>query len=126
MAEYITEADVDGKLGVGWEGEDDKTRAVLEANAWLSARAVVASDPVEDAIVTAGAYLAQEAANGRLYADSEGALKRKRVKADTVESEKEYQDGSRATSGVLSLIYDLLGPFIPAGSSGNQFAVRRG
>ncbi len=125
MTTYITTADVDTTLGAGWEGTGDKDRAVLEANAWMTARGVVAGDPVEDDIVMAGSLLAQEAANGRLYADSEGALKRKRVKADTVESEKEYQDGSRATSGALSLIYDLLGPFIPAGSSGNQFAVRR-
>lgn len=125
MTTYITVADVDATLGAGWEGTGDKDRAVLEANAWMTARGVVAGDPVEGDIVMAGSLLAQEAAHGRLYADSEGDLKRKRVKADTVESEKEYQDGSRARSGMLSLIYDLLGPFIPAGNSGNQFAVRR-
>jgi len=124
MAEYVTASDVGSVLGTGWEGTGDVDRALLEANAWLTSRGVQASDPVEQDIITAGAYLAQSAAQGELYADRTGAVKRKRVKADTVESETEYQDGAASSQGVMRLVLDLLRPYLPAGG-GSTFAVRR-
>jgi hypothetical protein len=125
MIEYITKADVDSILGTGWEGTGDADRAVLEANAWMTAKGVRASDPVEADIKQAGAYLAQEAASGQLYGDRTQALKRKRVKADTVESETEYQDFTSTSSGVMRLVLDLLRPYLPIGG-GSIFAVARG
>ena len=113
MATYVTVDDVDTKLGADWEGTGDKARAVLDANTWLTARRVRLSDPVNDDVVMAGALLAQEAANGRLYADTDGAVKRERVRADTVEVETEYQDGAQAQTGALSMISDLLAPYLP-------------
>lgn len=113
MATYVTVDDVDTKLGADWEGTGDKTRAVLDANTWLTAKRVRLSDPVDDDVVMAGALLAQEAANGRLYADTDGAVKRERVRADTVEVETEYQDGAQAQTGALSMISDLLAPYLP-------------
>jgi hypothetical protein len=124
VTDYITVADVDATLPAGWEGDGDKYQAVMQANAWLSARGVIAGDPVEAAIVKAGSLLAKEAANGRLYADTDGNIKRERAKADTVEVETEYQDGSRARSGVIALVMDLLKPYLPGGG-GSTFAVRR-
>lgn len=124
MAEYITVSDVDTLLGAGWEGTGDKDRAVLEANAWMTARGVIASDPVEDDILQAGAYLAESAAAGTLYGDRTPSVKRKRVKADTVESETEYQDGATRSVGIMRLVLDLLRPYLPAGG-GSTFAVRR-
>ena len=125
MTDYITVADVDAELPAGWEGDGDKAEAVMQANAWLTARGVLAGDPVESGIVKAGSLLAREAANGRLYADTSGDVKRKRVKADTVESETEYQDGSRSRSGVIALVMDMLQPYLPT-VGGSTFAVRRG
>ncbi|QFT84969.1 hypothetical protein FIU88_08270 [Halomonas sp. THAF12] len=113
MATYVTVSDVDTKLGTGWEGEGDKARAVLEANTWLTAKRVRPSDPVDDDVVMAGALLAQEAAAGRLYADTDGAVKSERVKADTVEVETEFQDGAQAQTGALSMIADLIAPYLP-------------
>ncbi|RUR26840.1 hypothetical protein ELY33_17175 [Vreelandella andesensis] len=124
MTEYVTTADVEGVLGTDWEGAGDAARAILEANTWLTSRRVNASDPVEADIITAGAYLAQMAAEGALYADRTPALKRKRVKADTVESELEYQDNATASNGRLRLVLDLLRPYLPAGG-GSTFDVRR-
>tara|TARA_R110000851_G_scaffold33896_4_gene90405 strand:+ start:10010 stop:10384 length:375 start_codon:yes stop_codon:yes gene_type:complete len=123
MTTYITRADVDSILGAGWEGAGDATRAVLEANVWMTAKGVKASDPVESDIVQAGAYLAQMAALNTLYADVDPIVKRERVKADTVESETEYMDGSTLSNGRLRLINDLLRPYLPGG--GSTFAVRR-
>lgn len=125
MIEYITVTDVNDVLGAGWEGTGDADRAVLEANAWMTSRGVMASDPVEQDIKTAGAYLAKESANGKLYADRTPALKRKRVKGDTVESEREYQDGATSSSGIMRLVLDLLRPYLPAGGGAANFAVRR-
>ena len=125
MTDYITVADVDDLLPIGWEAAGDKTRAVLEANTWLTSRGVMASEPVEYAVRQAGAYLAERAASGSLYADNDPALKRKRVKAGSVESENEYQDGSTPSSGAMRLVIDLLRPFLPAGG-GSNFAVTRG
>lgn len=116
MATYVTVGDVDTKLGAGWEGTGNKTRAVLEANTWLTAKRVRLSDPVDDDVVMAGALLAQEAANGRLYTDTDGAVKSERVKADTVEVETSYQDGAQAQTGALSMINDLLAPYLPTTS----------
>lgn len=124
MTTYITVGDVDATLPPGWEGDGDKDRAVLEANTWLTSRGVASPTPTPDAVIQAGAALAKAAASGELYGDVEPALKRKRVKADTVESEKEWQDGAKARPGYLALVADLLRPYLPSGG-GSTFAVRR-
>lgn len=112
MIEYVTEADVDAALGAGWEGSGDKALAVLQANSYLNTLTFKAWEAQPDAVTRAGAELAKEAAAGRLYAGTEGDLKRKRVKAETVESEKEYADGSVARSGALQFVDALLAPWI--------------
>lgn len=119
--EYVTVAIVDDLLGSGWQGDGDPEQGVLEANVWLSARGLP-HDPAPDAVKRAGALLAREAAHDRLYADSVGAVKRKRVKADTVESETEYVGGDNRQSGIMRLVFDLLRPWLGGGST---FAVRR-
>lgn len=48
---------------------------------------------------------------GDLYQGQEQALKRKKVKADTVETEKEYQDGSVKLSAIEQFILDLIKPY---------------
>ena len=124
MNTYITTADVEAIKGVDWYGTGSPDDAVMQANVWLQAYGVPVEDPTSDAVLQAGAVLAVEAANGRLYADSAGQVKRKAVKADTVESETEYQDGSAATSGALSLVYALLRPYAKSGGAA-QIPVRR-
>ncbi|QHD50052.1 protein singed [Vreelandella aquamarina] len=97
--QYVTVADVDEKLGDAWAPEADKTRFVAMANAYLSAQRIQIPDPVPEEIKLAGAELAAAAADGSLYVtQTQGALTQKRVKADTVESEKRYADVS-ATFG---------------------------
>ena len=122
MNTYIEKADVDTLLGAGWEGDGDATQAVLEANIWLTAKRLPINDPVDDSIQLAGAYLARESANDRLYVATEGSVKRERAKADTVEVETEYMGGFSPTSGAMRLVMDLLRPWLSAGST---FEVRR-
>lgn len=121
MTDYITVAIVDDLLGVNWQGDGDATQAVIEANVWLSSRNLP-DDPIPSAVERAGALLAREAANARLYADRQPNLKRKLVDADGVKSEREYMDGSTVSSGTMRLILDLLRPWL---SSGSAFDVRR-
>ncbi len=121
MIDYITVAIVDDLLGAGWQGDGDADQAVLEANVWLTARNLPDS-PVPSAVERAGALLAREAANDRLYADRQPNLKRKMVDADGVRSEREYMDGSTASGGTMRLILDLLRPWL---ASGSTFDVRR-
>lgn len=114
---YVTVADVDAELAAGWEGSGDKAASVKMANMWLTSRSIPSG--VEDERITlAGAYLAKMAAAGTLYADSEGAVKSERVKADTVEVDTTYQDGSKAIIGDMAYVKDLLRPWLnPYGSS---------
>ncbi|MEG3078482.1 DnaT-like ssDNA-binding protein [Halomonas sp. 5021] len=121
MSDYITVAKADELLGAGWQGDGDADQAVMEANVWLSARNLP-DDPVPSAVERAGALLAKEAAKGELYASTTGSVKRKRVKADTVESETEYTTGDNRQSGTMRLVLDLLRPWL---SSGSTFDVRR-
>jgi hypothetical protein len=113
---YITVEQVDSLLGSEWADPAAKPMAVAQANDWLTARNIP-PDADDDRITRAGAYLAKMAAAGTLYADTRGDVKRKRVKADSVESETEYADGSRAVLGDQKYIEDLLRPWLrPFGS----------
>lgn len=112
MIEYVTEADVDAALGAGWEGSGDKALAVLQANSYLNTLTFKAWEIQPDAVTRAGAELAKEAAAGRLYADTQGDIKRKMVDADGVKSEKEFREGSVARSGALQFVDALLAPWI--------------
>jgi len=126
MIEYITKATVDDLLGTGWEGTGDDDEAIIMANAWLSERQVRLNDddttPAD--VERAGAYLAELAAADSLYADEGARVKRKRVKADTVESETEYQDGAAPSSGRFRFIRALINPYTAA-VGGANFVVAR-
>lgn len=116
---YVTQSDVDTILGAGWEGSGDPVLAVQQANDWLLARSIPLPDNTTqpDRIKRAGAYLAKMAAAGTLYADTRGDVKRKRVKAGSVESETEFQDGTKAVAGEQKYVEDLLRPWLsPFGS----------
>ncbi len=113
---FITAEQVDSLLGSDWAQAAAKPLAVQMANDWLRAKGIPA-DIDDDRITRAGAYLAKMAAGGTLYADSRGDVKRKRVKAGSVESETEFQDGTKAVAGELKYVEDLLRPWLsPFGS----------
>ncbi|MBY6029982.1 hypothetical protein KUV41_11500 [Halomonas sp. DP8Y7-1] len=93
MTQYVTVEDVDGKLGPDWAPDAEKARFVAMTNAYLSSQRIQLPTPVPDEIIMAGAELSAAAADGQLYAQrTEGVMTQKRVKADTVESEKRYSD----------------------------------
>jgi hypothetical protein len=113
---FITAEQVDSLLGSDWAQAAAKPLAVQMANDWLRAKGIPA-DIDDDRITRAGAYLAKMAAAGTLYADTRGDVKRKRVKAGSVESETEFQDGTKAVAGEQKYVEDLLRPWLsPFGS----------
>ncbi|WP_418156847.1 protein singed [Pantoea agglomerans] len=103
MATYITAAEVDELLGAGWAESDKKARAVMQANAYLTAlnlQGITGATP--DDVKQAGALLASAAAAGVLYRQQteSGALTSKTVDADGVRVTKSYAS-SQSTSNTL-------------------------
>lgn len=122
MIEYVTVAEVDALLGAGWAGTGDPARAVLMANAWLSAR-LPELEPIPSEVKQAGAELAREAAAGKLYASRETGLLSKSVEASGVSSSKSFAAGSRVVSEGEQLALALLAEWL---GSGNQIRLVRG
>ncbi|WP_288463159.1 hypothetical protein [uncultured Pseudomonas sp.] len=113
MTDFITVADVEGKLGAGWAGAGDAVLAVAMANAWLTAkikRQVPSSVP--DAIVSAGAQVAKLAAAGKLYKDTQREVQSKTVSAQAgTSTSKTYVAGSVDRSAGENFALDLIAPW---------------
>jgi len=104
MATYITVADVDELLGADWAPAEKKAKAVLQANAYLTAlnlQGIIDATP--DDVKMAGAYLASAAAEGTLYRQQteSGALTSKTVDADGVRVTKSYASSQSTGSTLL-------------------------
>ena len=129
MATYITVADVDAILGVNWTIEDKKARAVLQANAYLTALNLVGvdMDVVPEEVKQAGAELAKVAAEGKLYQQkTEGSLEAKTVKAGSVTTSKTF--ASLDSSKIIAQLGDVqfaLALLTPWRSSPFAFSVYR-
>ena len=118
MATYITVADVDATLGPAWVTEDKKSRAVMQANAYLTSLnlAGVDMDAIPEEVKQAGAELAKVAAEGKLYQQkTEGSLEPKTVKAGPVTTSKTFAslDSSKiiAQPGDVQFALALLTPW---------------
>ena len=113
MTDFITVADVDQKLGLGWAGTGDAVLAVAMANAWLTAKIKrTAPDPVPDAIVSAGAQVAKLAAAGQLYKDTQREIQSKTVSAQAgTSTSKTYVAGSVDRSTGENFALDLIAPW---------------
>jgi len=114
MTDFITVADVDQALGLGWAGDGDAVLAVSMANAWLSAKIKrLVPEPVPDAIVTAGAQVAKLAAAGQLYKDTQREVQSKSVSAQSgTSTSKTYVVGSVDRSAGENFALDLIAPWI--------------
>ena len=118
MATYIAVADVDATLGPAWATEDKKSRAVLQANAYLASLSLAGVDMgvIPDEVKQAGAELAKVAAEGKLYQQkTEGSLEAKTVKAGSVTTSKTFAslDSSKiiAQPGDVQFALALLAPW---------------
>lgn len=123
MATYITVAQVDELLGPTWAPEDQKARAVLMANTWLTNLGLPEFDPVPDDVIQAGTEIAREAAAGNIYGAKETGVLSKSVDADGVLSSKSYSASSRKISAGESFAMALLSHYL-GGSNGQTKIVR--
>ncbi|OCY53738.1 hypothetical protein [Acinetobacter pittii] len=112
---FITEQEaIERVAGFDALSASDKADYLEKSEAYLLARNV---KPYEDttivpkALKTASFEAIKGIMKGELYQGQEQALKRKKVKADTVETEKEYQDGSVKLSASEQFILDLIKPY---------------
>lgn len=112
---FITEQEaIERVAGFDALSASDKADYLEKSEAYLLARNV---SPYEDvtqvpkALKTASYQIIKGIIKGELYQGQEPALKRKKVKADSVESEKEYQDGSVKLNATEQFILDLIKPY---------------
>lgn len=122
MTIYVTVEQVDALLGPTWAPDDQKARAVLMANTWLSNLGLPEFDPVPDDVIQAGAEIAREAAAGNIYGSKETGVLSKSVNADGVSSSKTYSESSRTISAGESFALALLAHYL--NSSGQTKIVR--
>ena len=122
MTNYITVEQVDALLGSAWAPDDQKARAVLMANTWLTNLGLPEFDPVPDDVIQAGAEIAREAAAGNIYGSKETGVLSKSVNADGVSSSKTYSESSRSISAGESFALALLAHYL--NSSGQTKIVR--
>lgn len=123
---YVTIESVTTQLGPNWQGDGDANLAVTQANAWLRVKHLRQFEVIPEDVLLAGAYAAQLAAKGELYVtQADGVVKSKRVKADTVEVQKEYVAGmEQGKSSTMLFIEDLLAPYLSKGFGINTFVVK--
>lgn len=122
MTIFITVEQVDALLGPTWAPDDQKARAVLMANTWLTNLGLPEFDPVPDDVIQAGAEIAREAAAGNIYGSKETGVLSKSVDADGVSSSKTYSEYSRNISAGESFALALLAHYL--NSSGQTKIVR--
>lgn len=122
MTTYITVEQVDALLGAGWAPTDQKARAVLMANTWLTNLSLPEFDPIPEDVVQAGAEIAKEAVAGKIYGSKETGVLSKSVNADGVSSSKTYSESSRTISAGESFALALLAHYL--NSSGQTKIVR--
>jgi len=112
---FITEQEaIERVAGFDALSASDKADYLEKSEAYLLARNV---KPYEDVIAvpqalkSASYEVIKGIMKGEIYQGQEQTLKRKKVKADTVETEKEYQEGSVKLSASEQFILDLIKPY---------------
>ena len=123
MTIYITVEQVNTLLGPTWAPDDQKARAVLMANTWLTGLGLPDFDQVPGDVLQAGAEIAREASAGRIYGAKETGVLSKAVDADGVSSSKTYSESSRSISAGESFALALLAPYL---SNSGQTKIVRG
>ena len=113
---FVTESEVEQALGDTWnnQSESDKAQLLKKSRAYLIARNVKDYENVKDVpldLKDASFEIIKGIIDKKLYIDKDQELKSKRVKADSVESEKVYQDGSKSINAVEQFIWDLIKPY---------------
>ena len=130
MANYITLQEANEHFGVNSWANGDEAMAVIMANSWLTSQPLFNFEIIPSDIKLAGYLVAKAFANGEVFAGkTEATIVKKKVKADSVEVEKEYAQGDNETpvSKNMMMAYQLITPFLqPANRFTGQLRVTRG
>lgn len=105
---FITVDDANEILGNDFAPAGDKARLVKLANVWMKNRIGFVPDPIDSLLKDAASEIIKGIQAKVVYNGKEQLLKRKKVKADSVESEKEYQDGSETLSSYEQIAIDYI------------------
>ncbi|HCQ9680907.1 hypothetical protein [Acinetobacter baumannii] len=105
---FITVDDANSILGSDFAPDSDKARLVQLANVWMKNRIGFVPDPIDPLLKDAACEIIKGILVKVIYNGKDQQLKRKKVKADSVESEKEYQDGSEAISSFEQIAIDFI------------------
>ncbi|WP_151776482.1 hypothetical protein [Acinetobacter nosocomialis] len=105
---FITVDDANSILGSDFAPDSDKARLVKLACVWMKKRIGFVPEPVDPLLKDAACEIIKGIVSKAIYNGKEQLLKRKKVKADSVESEKEYQDGSVAISSYEQIANDYI------------------
>ncbi|MCG9482101.1 hypothetical protein MCL30_09965 [Acinetobacter pittii] len=112
---FITEQEtIEHVEGFDALSASDKAQYLQMSEAYLLARNVKPYEDVTEVprpLKTASYQVIKGIMKGEIYQGQEQALKRKKIKADTVETEKEYQDGSVKLTATEQFILDLIKPY---------------
>ncbi|MGR3977572.1 hypothetical protein FW754_07795 [Acinetobacter sp. 1207_04] len=95
---FITQQEAESILGVDFAPDSDKARLILLSNTWMKNQIGFVPDPIHENLKLASCEIIKGILAKVIYNGQDQVLKRKKVKADSVESEKEFQDGSVALS----------------------------
>ena len=123
---FITQQDAETILGLDFAPDGDKARLILLANTWMKNQIGFVPDPLHENLKLASCEIIKGILAKMIYNGQDQVLKRKKVKADSVESEKEFQDGSIAISSfeqIALAFIDSVDDLKP--KSGFSFEVRR-
>lgn len=123
---FITQQEVESILGADFAPDSDKARLILLSNTWMKNQIGFVPDPIHENLKLASCEIIKGILAKVIYNGQDQVLKRKKVKADSVESEKEFQDGSIAISSfeqIALAFIDSVDGLKP--KSGFSFEVRR-
>lgn len=95
---FITIEDANRILGSDFVPEGDKARLILLANTWMKNEIGFVPDPIDSLLQDAACEIVKGIKSGVIYSGVSRQTTSERVKADSVEVEESFVEGSREIS----------------------------
>lgn len=95
---FITIEDANRILGSDFAPEGDKARLILLANTWMKNEIGFVPDPIDPLLQDAACEIVKGIKSGVIYSGVSRQTTSERVKADSVEVEESFVEGSREIS----------------------------
>lgn len=95
---FITIEDANRILGSDFAPEGDKARLMLLANTWMKNEIGFVPDPIDPLLQDAACEIVKGIKTGVIYSGVSRQTTNERVKADSVEVEESFVEGSREIS----------------------------